>query len=337
MCGVACVGSVGMTPFSDLRDRLFADYHQGRFRAALEMIEGYEPVDRAEEEDLFFWRMCLQSRLGDTDEALSLFSEALDRGYWWSETILMDNDLDPLRDLPKWVSLIERSAQLQSIEVAPELTPTVISPTGPRAGDRRTLLVLHSAGSRPEQEAEHWRSVSEDGWTIVAPQSSQRLSATGRYGWHDLQQATNDVMTQLNETGLLSNGGLVFGGFSQGGGLAIHLTCGGHVAVAGLVAVAPTFHWGLPEAIEAGPVDTWIFLGDEELPRISDAVTQLSDKLRSAGWPVHVERLAGVGHAYPPDFETHLATALAQIGSRGVFPQSRRPSRWEEATDGDGA
>lgn len=303
-----------MTPFSDLRDRLFALYFQGRFRAALEMIEGYEPVDRSEEEDLFFWRMCLYSRLGEAEEALSLFSEALDLGYWWSETILRDNDLDPLRDLPEWVSLTERSAQLESIEAAPELTPMVIYPNRTPSGDQRTLVVLHGAGLRSEHEAEHWRSVTEDGWTIVAPQSSQRLSANGRYGWHDLQQATNDVKTQLNKAGLLSSGGLVLGGFSQGGGLAVHLTCAGHLNVEGLVAVAPTFHWGLPEAIEAGPVDTWIFVGDEELPRISDAVERLANNLRSAGWPVHVERLTGVGHAYPPDFESHLAAALTRVG-----------------------
>ena len=78
---------IGMTSFAELRESLSELYFQGRYREALELLEGYEPADQSEDEDILFWRMCLRSRLGDTDNALSVFSQALDRGHWWSERI----------------------------------------------------------------------------------------------------------------------------------------------------------------------------------------------------------------------------------------------------------
>ena len=303
-----------MTSFVELRNSLFEHYFERRYREALEMLDGYAPADRSEDEDLFFWRMCLRSRLGETDAALSLFSDALDRGHWWSEHMLRDSDLDPLRDLSEWKALVERSDELRSIEPAPELKPTVLPSIGSGAGDRRALIVLHVPSSRPEVEVEHWRSATEHGWTVVAPRSSQRLSAAGRYGWHDLQRAQTDVATQLEGIEPLPHGGLVMAGFSQGGGLAVQLVCGGHLAVTGMVLLAPTFHWGLPKETASAPTRSWIFLGDEEHPRISEAVEQLGAMLRGAGWPVHIERLAGVGHAHPPSFDDRLSAALASIG-----------------------
>jgi len=157
----------------------------------------------------------------------------------------------------------------------------VVPPAATGSGDGRALVVLHGAGSRPELETEHWRAATETGWTIVAPQSTQRLSAAGRYGWHDLERAKTDVMTQLEEAGHLSEGDLVIGGFSQGAGLAAHLACGAGVPSAGLILVGPTFHWGVPEApASGGSVASVIFLGREEHPRIAEGVEKLSEIIR---------------------------------------------------------
>jgi len=305
-----------MASFTELRDQVFECYHQRLYIEALELIENFEPTDRSQDEDLHFWRMCLQSRLGETDQALATFAEALDGQHWWSETMLRDSDLDPLRELPQWKTLLKRSLDLQAKEPALEPTPLVVPPSEQGAGDGWALVVLHGAGARPEVEAEHWKAATQDGWTIVVPQSTQRLSAAGRYGWHDLERARADVMMQLEKTGWLSEGSLVVGGFSQGGGLAAHLVCTGTVDAQGLVVLGPSFgDWGVPKVTAGGPVRSWILLGDEEHPRIAGAVEELSEVLRITGWPVEIEPLEGVGHSHPSDFSDRLLRALGWVAS----------------------
>ncbi|MEX1005455.1 MAG: hypothetical protein WD156_08805 [Acidimicrobiia bacterium] len=71
-----------MASFAQIRDRLFAHYFEGQYQEALEIIEDFEPADNSQDEDLHFWRMCLLSRLGETDQAVATFSEALDKGHW---------------------------------------------------------------------------------------------------------------------------------------------------------------------------------------------------------------------------------------------------------------
>ncbi|MEX1005454.1 MAG: hypothetical protein WD156_08800 [Acidimicrobiia bacterium] len=230
--------------------------------------------------------------------------------------MLRDSDLDPLRELPEWEILLERCRDLEAKTPPPDPKPVVVPPVATGSGDGRVLVVLHAAGSRPELETEHWTAATEAGWTIIAPQSTQRLSAAGRYGWHDLERAKADVMTQLEEAGHLSEGDLVIGGFSQGAGLAAHLACGAGVLAAGLILVCPTFHWGMPEApASGGPVATVIFLGTEERPRITEDVEKLSEIIRGVDWPMEIELLEGVGHSYPPDFHGRLARALGSIES----------------------
>jgi dienelactone hydrolase len=300
-----------VTSFTALRDQVFERYHQRRYRQALELVEGFEPTERSQDEDLHFWRMCLQSRLGETDEALATFAEALDGRHWWSETMLRDSDLDPLRELPQWKTLRKRCLDLQAKEPALEPMPMVLPPSEQGAGNGWALVVLHGAGARPEVEAEYWRAATQEGWTLVVPQSTQRFSAAGRCGWHDLERARADVVMQLEKTGWLEGGSLVVGGFSQGGGLAAHLVCAGTVDAQGLVVLGPSFgDWGVPEATAAGPVRSWILLGDAEHPRIAGAVEELSEVLRVNGWPVEIESLEGVRHSHPSDFADRLVRAL---------------------------
>ena len=305
-----------MSSFIELRDQVFVHYFEGQYQAALDLLEAFEPAGQSQDEDLRFWRMCIQSRLGETDRALATFAEALDAEHWWSETILEDSDLDPLRERPEWMALLRRSTDAEAQVPTPVAMPMVIPPPGPETGERRALVVLHGAGSRAELEAEYWRAATRDGWALVLPQSTQRLSAAGRYGWHDLERGQADVVEQLTESGWTPGCSVVLGGFSQGGGLAAHLVCAGIIGAEGLVVVSPTFgDWGVPAVADGRPVRSWILLGADEHPRIAVGVEELGETLQSSGWPMEIERLEGVGHAFPSDFEGRLARALIWVGA----------------------
>ena len=71
--------------FFQAADPLFQRYNRGDYAGALEIAE--ELAVRYPEQAIhtYLWRICLTSRLKRIDEALRLFAEGLDAGYWWSE------------------------------------------------------------------------------------------------------------------------------------------------------------------------------------------------------------------------------------------------------------
>src|SRR5215813_6752314 len=85
--------------FQELTDELMRLYPEGKYTQALEVVERY--ADRFPEQvaRTTFWRMCLLSLCGRTQEVISVFRQGLDSGLWWTESQFIDTDLDNARDL----------------------------------------------------------------------------------------------------------------------------------------------------------------------------------------------------------------------------------------------
>jgi hypothetical protein len=83
----------------------------GKYAAALELVEKNEPDFPEQAARTTFWKMCLLSLEGRLDDALSTFRQGLEDGMWWHESQFIDTDLDPLRDLPEFKELVARSVQ----------------------------------------------------------------------------------------------------------------------------------------------------------------------------------------------------------------------------------
>lgn len=299
-----------MGSFGDLLRDVSGLYSRERYQDALDLIAGFEPEHISQREEILYWSVCFLSRLGKTQGALATFSAALDEGFWWSNSALSDSDLDPLRDESSWSDLVNRclSAQTSSKIEPDDLEPVVVE-----ASDRSSstlLVVLHGAGSRPHLEASEWLTVTENGWTLVFPESSQRISSQ-LSAWHDLDRAISDVKNQLEEASAETADLVVISGFSQGAGLAAHLACGGFVDTNGMVLVALSLgSWDLPQRPDGSAVPCRIMIGDQEHPVRVESTETFARTLTKAGWPVQIDRLKGVGHAYPPDFGDRLNSAL---------------------------
>ena len=60
---------------------------------------------------------CLHSRMGETDAAIDFLKTALEKGYRRFAHLEMDDDLDAIRDLPKFKELIERYKKIFESEI----------------------------------------------------------------------------------------------------------------------------------------------------------------------------------------------------------------------------
>lgn len=158
-----------MGSFGDLRAEMFAHYSEGEFQEALDLIRAFEPESRSQREDVVFWSMCLMSRLGSTDDALSIFSQGLEEGFWWSEPMLRDSDLDRLREDPRWSELVEQSLGARdAAEGAADLKWIVVDPTtDPSEGSLSFSMV--------RGRDRNWRQTN--GWQPLTPVGA------GGIGW----------------------------------------------------------------------------------------------------------------------------------------------------------
>ncbi len=319
MCAWWQTAAVTEPAFDEVRRDVFRLHGEGDYRAAAEALEQHWRRFPKREPILYFWRMCLASRLGDTGGALGLFDEALAKGYWWGEGFLADADLEAARAAPGWEDRAGECARRQEVAArGPRPAPRVVVPDREPVG---VLVALHGWGAAPG-EGEDWRPAIEAGWTVVLPRGSTP-QAVDAWGW-DPRRDAHRVPGWIRE-GLqgFAVAPLVLAGFSMGAGLACRIAFEGSVPADGVVAVAPTFrHFGMPwpGAPALRRVPAYLVVGEHDWAR--EEVAGYAPQLESGGWPVCVEEKSGTYHEFPADFPEVLPRALAwcRAGEAGERP-----------------
>ena len=93
-----------------LRDgscRQYALHFLGRDKEALEWQDSLA-VKFPDDPGTYYDQACLYSSMGRTEDALKAIKTALERGYNNFRHIADDDDLDPIRNIPEFVSLVEK-------------------------------------------------------------------------------------------------------------------------------------------------------------------------------------------------------------------------------------
>ncbi len=289
--------------FAKLRHFVFSAHGKGEYQAALDAVEAYETSDRDEIADLTFWRMCLLSLAGRTDEAIDEFARRLDEGLWWGEVLLDDKDLDAVRDDPEWRRLAAISLERAVEASTGPAEPLDVSPDGEPTG---TLVLLHGFGSPPHEILDRFRPALGWGYRLVALHGTMPV-ATGRFAWPP-EGADEVVISQLHAAGDPERP--ILCGFSQGARIAAQLAWSGRIATSGAFLTAPAFGpRGMPTADSVQrPVPTAILAGDEDW-RI-DEIRQAAGNLEALGVPVRYDERPGLSHDWPDDFAETLGETL---------------------------
>ena len=138
--------------YPELLNQVQQLYNDKRYSEALDLINHEVPNFPEQMYRLYFGRACLESLMGQTDQALDTLEEAVEAGYWYNQQQLReDSDLDPLQGLPKFEGLVEicleRQATAQA-EAAPSLITLEPSDTSPASAKYLpTALALLTAAN----------------------------------------------------------------------------------------------------------------------------------------------------------------------------------------------
>jgi acetyl esterase/lipase len=223
---------------------LFQRYYKGDYAGALKAAGELAARFPEEAVHTYLWRICLTSRLKQSEEALRLFAEGLEAGYWWAERQLrQDPDLELLQGLPEFERMVATSHtrhMAAQVTTQPELQ--VYAPPSTVSSPYPLFIALHGRGrSSEDDEASSWKHACGLGWLVAMPRSSQ-LVWPGAYGWDDDELAGKEIAAhyeRLCSQYPVDRSRVVLGGISQGGALAVHLALGRKLPVRGFLAVVP--------------------------------------------------------------------------------------------------
>jgi len=285
------------TRYDDVVDQIEALYGEARYADALAVLDsatGLEPWSA----ELAHLRACVLGASGDPDGALDALQQASAAGGWWRPEILTDDDdLAALANRPEFQHLVAESAERATDDPRSAL---ITIPTNLNA----VVVALHGAGQRAEHARRDWAGVLDLGYGLVCVESSRRMSPMYRT-WPDPEQARADIARALAELPPeLAGLPLIAAGFSAGGRVALDWALTARpVPAAGALAMAPALR-ELPgsTAGSLSPATIWIGTDDDLLEVVDAAEPQLAG--------CTIERLPGLGHAFPTDFAKHLAAIL---------------------------
>jgi predicted esterase len=197
----------------------------------------------------------------------------------------------------------------------------VLSPSG-AVWEQRSLLVLHSRCDTARSFVERWRPLVDEGWTLVAPQSSQPCDTAG-FCWDDAELALREIRGHLEDCRRLRGmdlEGMVMAGASQGARLALELAM--EIGVPALCAI-PSFPPGYDVSQFSslpGHVPVGFLLGGQD-PE-NERTRQVIAALDSSGVPLVTREIKGTGHDFPEGFVSEVRTVLAWLVDAAPMPRS---------------
>ena len=114
--------------FFDQADAMLGLYAEARYDQALRLAEQLALDFPREAASTTLWRICLLSRVGRTDEALRLMSQALQQGLWWEQRVLRDDDdLAALQGLPAYETMLAECQRRRDALVCSMQTAFVVA------------------------------------------------------------------------------------------------------------------------------------------------------------------------------------------------------------------
>ena len=300
--------------FRELGNQLVIFYNQGKFEDALQIIERHRDEFPEQAARITFWRMCLLSLTGRSEDALSAFRQGLDSGLWWAQTLFDDPDLDAVRDLPEFQRLASFSQEkYQEARTRTQRDQTLLLPDAPAPGPYPLLIALHGHSGNKESNLEFLEVACRKGWIVLSAQSTQPLFP-GSYGWNDPEQGLADICfyyEQASQEYQIDPGRILIAGFSQGGGMAIHSALSGKIDARGFLAVA--CWWPDPKTLASQTADAkrlrgYFLIGEKD--HTLETTRAIQKVLKENGIPFDEEVHPDLAHEFPSDFERSFDKAI---------------------------
>ena len=303
--------------YNTLENRFFDLYGRKEYNEARKLIEQMLRDYPHKAGTLYNYTYCARNLAGDSDGALDLMEEAADKGYWSDpEQLAQDEDIANLRDNPRFRKVLERysvlahEARINSKPALKIIEPSELA-TG-NSGPFPLVLAFHGNNQSADDAIEQWKFMSEKGWIVALPQSSQ-ITMPGAYVWNDLDVAVPEIKGHyeaLLDKYNVDTERIIIAGFSKGGALAATVCLEQSVPCRRFVLMGPYLGDlkgldGMVEAFSSGKGKDCIFVGENDSDCIEGA-KKLHSMLKDQGVDSRLEIIPGLAHAYPEDFNKKL-------------------------------
>lgn len=299
--------------------------NEKQYKHALEIIINESGQFPEVARTMNYHRVCLAATLGDTPQALEVLKEMLDAGIYYPPVLLGPEadppGLEPLLEMPDFLQLKEAHRQRYQDEM--ENAHPVLITAEPEPATKEApplLLAFHGNVSRVENEIDYYRKVTEWGWLLAMPQSSQPWGMEGRYIWGDwdiTEYQLKKYWKMLREQTEFDKKRIVTAGISKGGEIAIWLAMSGVIPVRSFIAIAPGGSFidkperliPLLEKHRDKNFRGYLIVGDQDTT-CYEPTKRFANFLKYQGIPYELEIHPKVGHWFPPEFENSLIHAL---------------------------
>lgn len=308
--------------FRDLNHQFSNFYRAKEYQQAFELLEREHLNFPEQKHQITYLRICMHARLNKQTEALHIFREALEQGYWLPPQWMTDSpSLISLQPMPGFQELVEicrqRLAELQG-NGRPGL---LVEQPAEQATELPLLIAFHGNGSNANETLQEWSKVTTHGWMLAVPQSSQMIGSDA-YVWDNRDLATSEIrehLTKIASDYTIDSERLVLGGFSMGGGQAIWMALHQSVKARGFVVLGPDLSEDelkaladLLETRKPASVRGSILVGDEDHECL-DVCRKVVEIMSVHGIPCELEVRPGLDHSYPDDFVEAVSKGLTFI------------------------
>lgn len=300
---------------------VFESYNNGNFQGALEILVGDMDAFPKYSQSVYFAKMCLTAVLGNLDEAVSVFEEAVELGLWFPETMLRnDSDLSVLQGNLDFERLLEICIKRRAVAQADSTPKRLLYP--PQSDAPYPLVIaLHGNNGNAERFQGFWGTAVSHGWGVLLPQSSQ-VSGPDRYVWDERDWAVKEVLDhyqQVRSDIPVQDESVVVGGFSMGGGIAIWMALTGLIKTQGFIAVAPSLPdidnlRSVVDRTDLPAIRGYFIVGDKDT-RAVELTAKVSELMQSRGLECRIETHSDLGHAFPENFDVILLNALSFVSA----------------------
>lgn len=272
--------------------------------------------------NLWFYNcMCLAGRFGYPDEAIAYLQEAIDRGFWFSPTVLTaDDDIECLVGDPRFEALREISTARYEKFVSDSPPSLDVYPPATKTDNLPLLMAVHGNISSGALSYQNWKVATDCGRLLAMPTSSYLFIENG-YMWMDMEKGVEELKAHYES--LKSEYDLAFdqtimGGYITGGNLAIWLTLNQVFPIKGFIVVGPFIRdqdeWiNRLDGLKGSDVRGYILVGKQDAGSIESATT-FAEAMQERGIPCELDVRDGLNHdELPDDFEETLKRAIAFV------------------------
>lgn len=295
----------------ELTNEMMILYTNGKYADALELVEQHADDFPEESTRITFWKMCLLSLCGQTDDVIYVFQQGLNSGLWWSEVQFQDTDLDDVRDLPEFKRLIAVSQEkYEEVREHIERDYAILLPEAPASGKYPLLVAVHGRNGNKDSHIEYWDVARRKGWLVLLVQSTQPLSSSS-YCWDEPTQGLADLLfyyEQVSQKYQIDPERVIIAGFSQGSGMAIYSALSGKIDMRGFIGVAS--FWADPGSLtnDTRSVRGYFVTGKKD--HTLDKVKEIQRVLKENNIQFEEEVHPALGHEFPPHFEGSFDKAI---------------------------